>query len=591
MAFNRYFQEELTYLRELGTEFARANPNLVRFLGEDSTDPDVQRLIEGFAFIAGRLRQKLDDEAPELSHALFQVLFPHYLRPIPPISVLEFVPRPGALSEPRRVPAGALVETAPIEGTRCRFRTCFPVSALPLTIADARMETTATRSALTLRLETTTPGLDIGALGLDRLRLYLHAGTVPATSRWLYLYLTRHLREVQASVGDGPLLDLGPEAVAPYGLDGTASVLPYPETAFPGFRLIQEYFAAPSRFMFVEVGGLDGLRDRGGRTLDLVFGFDRPMQAGVAVTASSLRLNATPIVNIFPTEGEPITVDHRKTEYRVRAAAANATHLDVFSVDEVTGRVPGRGTRIDYPPFESFRNTAAGDLRSHDPAAGGVYFRVRRRPAVSGTRVDTMVAFVRGSDRPAAPETEMVSLRLSCTNGPLAERIGIGAVTEATGDTPPELTFRNIESVSSQVPPPVRGDVLWRLIANMALNFSTLADRDALRAMLAAYEFGALVDDQRRQRLDLLLDGIERVTSRPIDPIVRGVPVRGAELTLSVSQERLGGLAEAYLLGTVLDRLFATYASINACHRFVLRCSETNTVFSWPIRTGQMAVV
>jgi type VI protein secretion system component VasA len=63
--FAKYYQDELAWLREMGTELAAARPEMARFLAEPGADPDVERLLEGFAFLTGRIRQKLDDEFPE----------------------------------------------------------------------------------------------------------------------------------------------------------------------------------------------------------------------------------------------------------------------------------------------------------------------------------------------------------------------------------------------------------------------------------------------------------------------------------------------------------------------------------------------
>ncbi|MDU3889721.1 MAG: type VI secretion system baseplate subunit TssF, partial [Serratia liquefaciens] len=56
-------------------------PILQRLRAKFYLPADVERLLEGFAFLTGRLRQKLDDELPELSHSLMHLLWPNYMRP------------------------------------------------------------------------------------------------------------------------------------------------------------------------------------------------------------------------------------------------------------------------------------------------------------------------------------------------------------------------------------------------------------------------------------------------------------------------------------------------------------------------------
>ena len=131
MSFNHYYQSELTALRQLGSQFAERSPALAPYLGQAGRDPDVERLLEGFAFLTGRLRQKLDDELPELSHSLMHLLWPNYMRPLPAFSMVQFDPlaRSGpALCVARDTP----VTSKPIDGVSCQFRTCYATDVWPL---------------------------------------------------------------------------------------------------------------------------------------------------------------------------------------------------------------------------------------------------------------------------------------------------------------------------------------------------------------------------------------------------------------------------------------------------------------------------
>jgi len=123
MSFNRYYQSELSALRQLGRQFSERNPALAPFLAESGQDPDVERLLEGFAFLTGRLRQKLDDELPELTHSLMHLLWPNYMRPMPAFSMLQFDPLKHSGPDVC-VARGTPVESAAVNGERCRFRTC-----------------------------------------------------------------------------------------------------------------------------------------------------------------------------------------------------------------------------------------------------------------------------------------------------------------------------------------------------------------------------------------------------------------------------------------------------------------------------------
>src|ERR1044071_5767356 len=121
--FNKYYQDELTYLRELGKEFAQAYPAIGPMLAERGGDPDVERLLEGVAFLTGKIRQKLDDELPQVIHSVALLLFPHALRQIPATPMLEFPPLPNVVRQKRLVARNAEVGSVPVDGVSCRFRT------------------------------------------------------------------------------------------------------------------------------------------------------------------------------------------------------------------------------------------------------------------------------------------------------------------------------------------------------------------------------------------------------------------------------------------------------------------------------------
>ncbi|MDX5432582.1 MAG: type VI secretion system baseplate subunit TssF, partial [Halomonas sp.] len=193
MSFNHHYQSELSALRQLGKRFSERSPALAPFLGQAGRDPDVERLLEGFAFLTGRLRQKLDDELPELTHSLMHLLWPNYMRPLPAFSMLQFDPlkRPGpALQVPRHTP----VEARAIEGVTCRFRTAYATEVLPLALQGLDYSVKGDGALLSLRLAMSADG-HLGEIGLSSLRLHLAGERYIA--QLLYLGLLRHLGGIQ----------------------------------------------------------------------------------------------------------------------------------------------------------------------------------------------------------------------------------------------------------------------------------------------------------------------------------------------------------------------------------------------------------
>lgn len=244
MPFNTYYQEELLFLRDMGTAFAQAYPRLAPFLAREGTDPDVERLLEGFAFLTGRLRQKVDDELPELTHALIALLWPHFLRPLPAMSMLCFEPIPHLVSEKQRIPRGTTVDAMPVEGTSCRFQTCYDVDLYPLTLeAVVRPRESGVRQ-LTLQFRCTSARVSPATLGLDTLRLYLHGELFLCQT--LYLWLCQYVDTIVVQQADNAALrgpgTAPPAAIRAVGFAEDEGLLPYPANAFLGYRLLQEYF-------------------------------------------------------------------------------------------------------------------------------------------------------------------------------------------------------------------------------------------------------------------------------------------------------------------------------------------------------------
>lgn len=577
MSFNRYYYDELSYLRDLGEVFARENPSLAPFLTRQSTDPDVERLLEAFAFLTGRLREKLDDDLPELSHSLLSLIWPHYLRPVPAMTVMQFEPRVAASGAPFEVAPGAYLESRPLEGTRVRFRTCYPTQVLPMKVSGARLESSATGAVLDLEIRLSRQA-SFEALGLERLRLYLDCERDRLLGRTLYLFLCRQLAEVEVTGSTAGALRLPAEAVTPVGFADAEAVIPQPPTGFSGYRLLQEYFLMPQKFMFLDLEGLRPTAGFAGDRLHLSFRFGRAFELRSRVDAQHFRLNCTPAVNLFPLEGEPIKMHHTRTEYRLRPGRMRPADFEIHSVEEVSGRRQGQATPVVYHAFDSYRHDD-GSL------AGKPSYRLRRRPNITGRGSDLFISFVRprGDSNPVA---ETVSFNLTCTNAPLMDRVSAGVVDQATESSPTQATFTNVGPATAPVEPPLTGDLTWRLIANLTNNYTSILDVRLLRRLISTFNFRAYYDQQAERQTQLMMSGLQAVESRRLDWLVRGLPIHGHEIRLQVSEERFGGEAEMFLFASVLERYLGRYANVNSCYRLVALGSDGNVEYRWPVRIG-----
>ncbi|MFP5420100.1 type VI secretion system baseplate subunit TssF [Pseudomonas peli] len=591
MSFNHYYQSELTALRQLGKRFAERSPALAPFLGQSGRDPDVERLLEGFAFLTGRLRQKLDDELPELTHSLMHLLWPNYMRPLPAFSMLQFDPlkRPGgALLVPRHTP----VESKPIQGVTCRFRTAFATEVLPLALNGLDYSVKGDGALLSLRLAMSADG-HLGDLDLKQLRLHLSGERY--ISQLLYLSLLRHLGGVQLvllnaagkplqGADDRPLLPLQLPAsnVQPVGFAEDQALIPYPLNTFRGYRYLQEYFAFQDKFLFVDLLGLDVLKRvpedvlKQARGIELRFDIHKAGVQRIRPTLDNVRLYCTPVVNLFAHDAIPIRLDGKQDQYLLLPSELDSEHCGVFSVDRVTGWKPGGKGYEEYVPFESFEHDASFDVPLARP-----HYSVRQQPSLLGDGLETYLSFgLRNLD-----QHETLSIELTCTNQNLPRQLGLGDICMPCEDTPEFLTFRNISAVTPSYAPPLHRDFLWKLISNMSLNYLSLANVDALKVILETYDLPRYYDQHAEKVSKRLLDGLKSISHQHVDRLHRGLPVRGVRTQLTINPEGYVGEGDLFLFATVLNEFFALYASLNSYHELRVQSTQ-GEVYQWTPRMG-----
>lgn len=587
-SFNRYYLDELVSLRELGREYSRNNPSLAPFFGTPHRDPDVERILEGVAFLCGRLRQKLDDELPEITHALFSLLWPNYLRTIPSCSIVRYEPAAN-LTWAVTIPRGTMVESTEVEGTKCLFRTIYENQVLPVRLNEQTVFEHDGQIILALRFEII--GSSLENIPLSRLRLFFTGE--PAIAHSLYFTLTRSVREIRFLLrGEKgayqPVHALSPDMIRPVGFREDEGLYPYLANTFPGYRIIQEYFCFSEKFLFAEISGLDTCVAAG---KDFVAGADEFVLHFVlsefpeqyeSWRRENIQLFCTPVVNLFPMDSTPLTVSHRQSEYRIVPDPRLPYHYAVYSVDRVR-RWGGNGKfRCEYRPFESFEHGSSPD----DDAA---YYRLRLRPSLNDESTETYISIVHSQASPAAQE-EIISLELTCTNRLLPSRLIVGDINTHADDTPDTVTLGNITPVTPSYTPPLEGDLLWRLISNMSLNYLPLGNVHAMRALIASYDFRALHDRNRARILNKMLGGMTGIDSKETDRIYQGLPVRGAVTRLTLDRRGFSCEGDMYLFASVINEFLALYATVNSFHQLVVVDSRRGEEYQWPARLGRKLI-
>ena len=584
----RYFEEEMRYLEEAAKVFADTHPEQGRRLDLDSVadrDPYVERLFEGVAVLTGRVHERLDDEMPEYTEQLLRLLAPQFLTPSPALSVVQLSPKSGIIQETAVLEQGTEVQSAPVgpRDLRCRFQTTRDVRLQPLRLEEVtlrydRGDTSTARLRLTLDR-----GADLGAVDLRRLRLYFQADA--STASTMHLYFTRRVEQVRVSaIGGGQSTVLqGQKWIAPVGLEADEGVLPAPEGAFPGFRLLQEYLCYRRAFWFVDVRGLDRLASPDADGLEVEIRFDRPYPEEHRFGQEHLLLYCTPVVNLFEKDAEPIQADGKTREHRIVASPRHPDAIRPYDVQSVVGTAPATHERHEYVPFFVGRPL--------DPNGGGGscerrFYTVRRRPGPDGRR--RLHLSLGGRDRPEATTKEVLSLRLRCTNGALPRAAVKEGMIDRLGPEVPDLAvLGNVTRPTRLRHPPHReeDEYFWTLLSHWSLNYRSVATPDALRRLIRLYDWTESQANRRRRA------GLQEVDWTPKEVLDRGAVLRGGEVTLKVEDDHFADEGDLCLFGLVMSRFFSAYATMNSFAHLTITTTPSETQYEWTPHRGTRPIL
>jgi len=559
----RYFEEEMRYLEEAARVFADHYPEQARRLNLDSVDdrdPYVERLFEGFAVLSGRVHERLDNEMPEYTERLLQLLAPQFLKPIPSLSIVQLRPKPDIVQETAVLEQGTEVQSRPVgpRDLRCRFQTTRDVRLQPLRLDEVALRYDEDNtSAVHLRL-TLDRGADLEALDLRRLRLYFQAEA--STASTMHLYFTRRVTHVRLSAREREQSTLlrGQEWVAPVGMEADERLLPTPDGVFSGFRLLQEYLCYRRAFWFVDIRGGERLQLSDPEGIDIEIGFDRPYPEERRFGREHLQLYCTPVVNLFEQDAEPIRHEAETHEHRVVPSARYPDGIRVYDIQSVTGTNSTTKDHHQYVPFLAFRPSGpTGRTESADRRT----YTAHRRSGPDGRPHVYLSLDDEYNLLDAASSQEILSLRLRCTNGSLPrEAVKEGMIDRFAPEVPDRADPRNLTRPTQPRHPPRREDdeYFWSLLSHWALNYRSVASPEALTRLIRLYDWTDGQANRRRRT------GLRRVEWEPKEVIERGAVLRGAEVTLDVDGDHFADEGDLCLFGLVMSRFLAGYSTINS---------------------------
>lgn len=613
----QYYNRELQHIRDLGAEFAREFPKVAGRLGLEEfecADPYVERLLEGFAFLAARVQLKIDSEFPIFTQHLLDIVYPHYLAPTPSLGVAQLQPdlAEGSLAEGFCVPRGTVLRSQISKGeqTACEYRTAHDVVLWPLQLTEA--EYLAIPSAVTNLGAPSLPGLKAGL----RLRLKVTAGLtclqVAVESLPLFLRGGGELpvRLYQQLLADCFAAVALPAARPPewaqvigkpptrrVGFEAHEALLPAISRSFEGYRLLQEYFAFPERYLFIELTGLGAaFRRCEAAEIDVILLLGRSDPRLVnAIDAGHFALFSTPIVNLFPKRADRIHLDSRASEHHIVPDRTRPMDYEVYAVKEVIG-CGDQNQEQEFLPFygskSSYRRPdeqAYYTLRRHRRLLSSKQRRNGMRASYVGSEV--YLSLVDAHEAPYRSDLKQLALQLLCTNRdlPLLMPVGVGTTDFTLQISAPVKSIRCLAGPTKPRPSQADGEAAWKLISHLSLNYLSLADTEHGEGASALRELLTLYADYGEVAIRKQIEGVLAVSSRNVvrridtaGPIVFG---RGLEITVRFDESAFEG-SGVFLFGAVLEQFFRRYASINTFTETVVTTSDRGEVMRWPARIG-----
>ncbi|UCC98193.1 MAG: type VI secretion system baseplate subunit TssF [Phycisphaerales bacterium] len=611
------YNRELAHLRIMGAEFAEQFPKIAGRLGgldefHGCQDPFVERLMEGFAFLAARVQLKLDAEFPRFTRSLIETIYPHYLAPTPSMCIVQFNPESDekGLAEGFSIPRGSSLHSmlGKSEQTRCEYRTAHHVTLWPVRLEQAGYYTRElasleiptvpnVKAGIRLRFQTTA-GLRFNELKLDSLNLHLMGvGDIPMKlyeqffADSVAVVVQPAARPVKwHSVIDAP-------SIRRVGFDNKQKLLPYDARSFQGYRLLHEYFTCPQRFMFVELSGLgDAIRRCNESQLDVIVLFrESKVELEGVIGDDNFGLFCSPAVNLFEKRLDRIPVSDRFFEFHVVPDRTRAQDFEVFKLTKVMGYGARSDLLQEFFPFYLAKDS--GDSTSGYYAVSRVprpntqdaTTKARRSQSYSGSEV--YVSLVDSQAAPYSVDVKQLGIEALCTNRdlPLHMPVGIGASDFSMEKTAPCTSIHCIGSPTAPKPSHADGELSWRVINHLSLNYLSLNNTSGGEGVSALRDILRLYSDASDMQTRKQIDGLKSISSRPITRRVTASGTigfaRGLEVTVTLEEVAFEGTG-VFLLGAVLEQFFAKYVSINSFTETVVKTLERGEIMRWTMRNG-----
>lgn len=581
-----YYQQELITLRQGAQQFAAQHPTIARYLGWQTgqiTDPSIEHLLEGVAFLNARVHARLDEAHHTMGQTVLKALAPNIEAAIPSTAIIQFAPL--ANGKVATIPRGQTLDVTFEQTMTANCRTCYTTEILPLTVTSINWHTNplslihnshiASGTVLAIHLALT-PGANPAIWQqLKKLNFYIHAPRIIAC-RFYYLFcaqLTATSWQVQdqliGQVLSTPIQRIGFE-------DEQALWFSHQPTHL---RLLQEYLLFPEKFLFFALPlPQAGIFNQSHQVTIYCHFQDRDLPRYYTLPPDLLKLSCTPISNEFLHSLPIISLDFRAQDYRL---TSDMPHTEPLRVTEVLRIQPQKNTPDPIPAL--FHNEAL--IPSPPNNTSFWYTTLKDNMLTNETHLH--LSIVDPQFNPAITAIDDVLVYAWCSQGAYCAQLIPPRITLADNELA-SITITQCTPFSAYLPASYRPDQHWQLVS--LLQRCLQPNTHALLANDLHLLLQQLVRHQTAETAalhqQLLAINMTPCLIQPTNIRWPETAWFGTDVTL-IFNGRLSEIIEWYLFSVVLNHVLSCYTTLNTALRLRVKSSQGDELWQLPPTIGQ----
>ncbi len=555
------FQTELQSLKENAREFAKKYPALAPHLAGSSNDPDVERILQGTAYLSAGIQDRLDTDFPEFAQSILRLVAPDYLKEIPATTIIEFKPR-NILNNAVTIKKQSKIDSQKVQGVSCRFQTSSDVVVHPLTINACELTQVGNHSQLDIIINNTS--LSNTEVYLDELPLHISGDYVNASQ--LYYLLTNKLESVSIVQGN-KIIPLPDAKLTPMGWDKGFDLLENSKTSLNGYRRLQEYFINKFKFLFINISGFNKSVALP-KAFKLRFKISENSES-TQVNINSFKLFCTPAINLFDTTAEPIALDHKNSDLTLKPIRNINNQHTIYSVLDVQGQNRRSTQKTKYIDFS---------LNAKQQSNLPVYELIQKSSNGSESSNVLRVSYPQGKE---LPMREVLTANIRCSNGNLTHQLKVGDISINTPDVADLVSFKNISAVSEYIPPQTDGRILWNLLAHLTVNYLPITDLANLKVLLNLYNPTNQADAKEQAANKKRIDSLKSISINNTEQLLKGYLLRGNKIEIKVDGAGFASNGDLYLFGELLSKIFMQFCDINSFVELTINNENTGEQLTW----------